>query len=247
MQALQQISAERDAPLTSVEQAYRTEALVHSLEGQSFAIASAGNSQPPLQIRIPLLGAHQIENAAAAYAALQALGDTGFEIGEKAILEGFAAAKWPARFEILQRDPIVVIDAAHAPAAAIRLRETLDEYLPDRPVVLLIGVSADKDVSGILEALSPRVTNVIASRSTHPRAMAPDLLAGQARELGMHAEAIPEMPAALEAALHAAGQLSKNAIVLATGSLFAAASARIAWRERRAAKEPALSEGEGTI
>jgi hypothetical protein len=63
----------------------------------------------------------------------------------------------------------------------------------------------------------------------------------------MHAEAIPEMPAALEAALHAAGQLSKNAIVLATGSLFAAASARIAWRERRAAKEPALSEGEGTI
>jgi hypothetical protein len=64
--------------------------------------------------------------------------------------------------------------------------------------------------------------------------MAPDLLAGQARELGMNAEAISEMPAALEAALDSAGQLSKNAIVLATGSLFAAASARIAWRERRA-------------
>jgi hypothetical protein len=53
----------------------------------------------------------------------------------------------------------------------------------------------------------------------------------------MHAEAISEMPAALEAALNAAGQLSENAIVLVTGSLFAAASARIAWRECRAAKQ----------
>jgi len=84
----------------------------------------------PTRLTIPLLGYHQVENAATAYAALQSVRTRGLAIDENAIRKGFAQVFWPGRFEILQRYPPVVIDCAHNRDSALKLRLTLDDYFP---------------------------------------------------------------------------------------------------------------------
>ncbi len=105
----------------------------HSLEGQIFALSaatveggrSAQNVVEGLLIPSLLLGAHQLVNAATAYAALKV---SGLEIPAEAIQRGFAQVKWPARFELVRREPPVIFDSAHNDDSFARLRETLETY-----------------------------------------------------------------------------------------------------------------------
>src|SRR4030095_6205687 len=151
-----------------------------------------------LDVRIPLLGNHQLENAATAYAALKA---SGIEISDAAIQKGFSRVKWRARFEFLRREPPVVIDSAHNRDSALRLRETIDEYFPDRPVILIFCALEDKDISGMLEELKPRLEKVVATRADHPRAPSVDWTAEQVSKAGIPVEAIAPVDSALERAL----------------------------------------------
>ncbi|HLO14296.1 MAG TPA: folylpolyglutamate synthase/dihydrofolate synthase family protein, partial [Anaerolineales bacterium] len=146
LQVLERIAKERDCPFILVGKDVKFERLTSSLDGQSLRLSSPALSRavrvpfppsPPLQIldlTIPLLGVHQVENAATAYAALKT---SGIPIPDEALRKGFAQVQWPARFEILRREPPVIIDSAHNRDSAFRLRETLDEYFPQKPVVLV--------------------------------------------------------------------------------------------------------------
>ncbi len=222
-----QIAAEKDARVVQNGRDYRFEFLSASLEGQTFLVHSAGSDQPT-ELRIRLLGPHQLDNATTAYAALQVLREQGFPIDEKAIREGFAGAEWPARFEILREEPPIVVDSAHNPDAARKLRETLDEFFPDQPLVVVFGVSEDKDVAGMVKELAPRTQLVICSESTHPRAMKAEALTQICTTSGLPARCIEDIPSALLEAIRVAGD---EALVLVTGSIFVAATARIAWFE----------------
>jgi len=181
----------------------------------------------PVRLTIPLLGYHQVENAATAYAALQVARQTGFMVDETAIRQGFSEVYWPARFEILQRYPPVIVDSAHNRDSAEKLRQALDDYFPGYPVVLVFGASEDKDIHGMFAELLPRVRQVVATKSVHPRAIEPDVLVEMVHQFGRPARAIPQVEAALEEAL---GLAEGEAVVLVTGSIFVAASARQAWK-----------------
>jgi dihydrofolate synthase/folylpolyglutamate synthase len=137
---------------------------------------------------------------------------------------------WPGRFEVLQREPLVIVDSAHNRDSAHRLRHALDDYLPGREVVLIFGASEDKDITGIFEELMPRVRDVVATQSIHPRAAKAEDLVLLAQQFGRPAQAVVPLEAALEAALQQAGQ---DAVVLAAGSLFIAAAVRAVWRTRQ--------------
>ncbi|MCI0609985.1 MAG: bifunctional folylpolyglutamate synthase/dihydrofolate synthase [Anaerolineae bacterium] len=225
LQVLERVAKLKGCEMTLVGKDVNFQRLSSSLDGQTFRLSSF-IFLPSLDFTIPLLGLNQIENAATSYAALKA---SGLEISDEAIQKGFAQVKWRARFEILSREPPVVIDSAHNRDSALRLRETLDEIYPTRPVILVFCALEDKDISGMLEELKPRLERVVATHADHPRAPSAEWIADQVKKAGIPVEAVTPVESALERALELAGE---QKIVLATGSVAFAGEITAAWRKR---------------
>ena len=242
---IEQVAHERSAPLYQVGKDYQYSPLHHSLDGQSFIVwpaigggypeaaytADYEQDQDPVKITIPLLGAHQVDNAATAYVALQIAAQHGLMISEEHILAGFRQVSWPGRFEILRRDPFLIVDSAHNRDSVLRLRQTIDDYLPGKPVTLIFGASEDKDISGMFAELLPRIQRVIVVKSFHPRAADPERLAALVRGEKLPVTIIPDVADAVASALHTA---DPDEILLVAGSIFVASGARIAWFEHHA-------------
>lgn len=243
---LEHVAGEREAPLTQVNRDVHFKLLSHTLQGQSFlvwksedqerfdAYLSGGESHgwQPTKLTIPLLGYHQVVNAATAYATLQVANQRGLSVSEETIRQGFQNTVWAGRFEVLQDEAgnMVVLDCAHNRDSAAKLRLTLDDYFPAKPVVMVFGASEDKDVRGMFNELLPRVREVIAVKSFHPRAMDPQLLVDLAHQAGSTACIVLDVAEGLDKALRLAG---KDALVLVTGSIFVASGARIHWFANR--------------
>jgi dihydrofolate synthase / folylpolyglutamate synthase len=225
LQVLERVAKEKKSSLILVGKDVKFERLTSSLDGQSFHITD-NLRYSKLDVRLPLLGFNQIENAATAYVALKT---SGLEISDEAIKKGFAEVKWPARFQIVRREPPVVIDSAHNRDSALHLRETLDEYFPDRSVIMVFCALEDKDIPGMLEELKPRLERVVATRADHPRAPAAEWIAEQVRKVGIPVEAVAPVASALERALELAGE---QKLVLATGSVAFAGEISAAWQNR---------------
>jgi dihydrofolate synthase/folylpolyglutamate synthase len=231
------IAQANHAPTIQLGRDYLYAAEAHSLDGQTFLvwtpdeqslvdefIESAGRDiWSPMRLRIPLMGFHQVENAATAYATLKTIEKFGVTLTQKAYREGFAKVKWPGRMEILRSHPPLVIDSAHNRYSALKLRQAMDDYFPGLPIVLVFGASEDKDIDGMFQELLPRVWRVIATQSSHPRSINADALVNLAHQFGRSAQAILPIEDALAAALDEAGQES---VVLVTGSIFVAAAVR---------------------
>jgi dihydrofolate synthase/folylpolyglutamate synthase len=220
---LEKVSKEHHSPLTLVGRDVTFEAGEHSLDGQTLSI----NNPESVILRIPLLGAHQVVNAATAYTAIKA---SGLDIPDKAIRKGFAEVSWPCRFEIVRRVPPVILDSAHNQDSFEKLADTLDEYFPGRKVIMIFGSSEDKDVTGMLKTIGPRLDRLIATKAVHPRALEPEKLVEIATGLGIRAEAVGPVEAALARALKLAE--SGREIVLSAGSMFVTAEVKTAWEKR---------------
>ncbi len=134
------------------------------------------------------------------------------------------------RFEVLRREPPVVIDSAHNRDSALRLRQALDDYFPGRSVVMIFCALEDKDISGMLVELAPRLEQVIATQADHPRAPSVEWIAGQVQQAGLPVEAVTPVAAALERALELAGE---RMLVLTAGSVAFAGEVRTAWQKIR--------------
>src|SRR5829696_782971 len=210
LEVLRRVAKEKDCPFILIGEDVKFERLTSSLEGQELAVRSQISA---VGLEIPLLGSHQIENAAIAYTALRA---SGIEISDKAIQKGFSQVKWPARFEILQREPPVIIDSAHNRDSALRLRQTLDEYYPEKPVILIFCALEDKDISGMLEELKPRLEFVVATHADHPRAPSAEWIAEEVKKVGIPVEVVSHVADAVERALELAGE---QKLVLSAGSV----------------------------
>ncbi|MEK7874414.1 MAG: cyanophycin synthetase, partial [Chloroflexota bacterium] len=171
---------------------------------------------------LPLLGDHQVENAAVAVATLELAGRRGLVVPADAIIAGLRDVSWPGRLQVLERKPLVIADGAHNPYSMMCLRNALRGHFPFRKAFVVIGLSADKDAPGILRELAPLRCKLIAVRSRHPRAADPALLGAEARGLGMAAVSAPTVADGLVLARREA---QPDDLVCATGSLFVAAEA----------------------
>ncbi len=143
-----------------------------------------------LGLSIPLLGLHQVQNAATAAAALWEMAARGMRVPDEAIQKGFAEVLWPARFEIARIDPPVIFDSAHNEDSFARLRETLDEYFPDRSVYLIFGASEDKNIPGMLAEMRGKVKRLLITKADHPRALPTEAIAELARIAGLACEVL---------------------------------------------------------
>jgi dihydrofolate synthase/folylpolyglutamate synthase len=228
IEVLREIAQEKKTHLVEIDKEYPFQRISYSLDGQVFSI-SPTDERPAVEFRIPLLGEFQVTNAVTAYAALVLLREKGFSVEEEQIQRGFAEVIWPARFEILRVHPPVVVDSAHNPASIRKLRETIDEFFPELELTLIFGISEDKQLAGMLKEILPRTTNLITTQADHPRAMDPEDLAHQADGYECKVEVVPVVAEALERGLNLTGE---NHLLVVAGSIFVAASARIAWFER---------------
>jgi dihydrofolate synthase/folylpolyglutamate synthase len=184
------------------------------------------NQWKPLKFEIPLLGAHQLENATTAYSALKVLQKQESRVTDERIISGFRKVSWPCRFDVISKKPMIILDSAHNRDSALKLRLTLDDYLPEKDVILVFGASEDKDVRGMLMDLMPRVERVIATQSVHPRALEANVIVDYVHRMGKRAEAILPFETAFDRAIHLA---NGERAVLVAGSIFLAAAAKELW------------------
>ena len=173
-------------------------------------------------LTIPLLGQYQLDNTAVAVAALEVLVERGFHISGESIVRGLAKVDWPGRLQVLSRRPLLVVDGAHNAESAGKLRQALKEYFEFDRAILIIGVSADKDLAGIIPELSPLFGKVIATHSIHPRAMPTALVVAELQRQGIEALMTEDISVALPLALSLAGP---SDLICVTGSLFVVAGA----------------------
>ena len=221
MAVLEEACTAKGARMVKVEEEYRSKLLDWDVEGQTFRVDGPSGSRT---LRIPLLGRHQIENACSAVAAVEALAGEGAIVGTEAVEAGLLNVRWPGRLEVVGTSPLVVADGAHNPHAMRALTRAVEEYFPGLSTILVMGFSDGHhlgDVVAEAAALQPRL--VIATRSRHPRAVAPRRIAERFAQYAVPVEEVDHVGRAVDRATELAGS---GDLVLGTGSLFAVAELR---------------------
>jgi dihydrofolate synthase / folylpolyglutamate synthase len=165
-------------------------------------------------LRIPLLGIYQADNAALAVASIDALRSRGWDISDGALRNGLARTRWPGRLEVIARDPIVLVDGAHNPAGLERSLEAAQKLAKSRPLVIVFGAMKDKDLPSMLALLRSVNAPVIFSRIDWHRAAPPADLAAL-----FHGESETAESAA-EALSRARERAGRAGMVFVCGSLY---------------------------
>lgn len=209
------------APVVDVARDYTWQKLSHDLQGQNIRVEGAHGV---VEERLPLLGAHQIENAVTALACFDALNERwNNEYDRKTASFGLADVRWPGRLEVLHERPLVVADGAHNRDSARRLREALVDYFACDRALFIIGSGGDKDIAGLAEELAPLASRVVAVRADHPRAMDPQRIAEAFGRQKIETELQDSVGSAIDSALATIGA---DGVICIAGSLFVAAEAR---------------------
>jgi dihydrofolate synthase/folylpolyglutamate synthase len=173
-----------------------------------------GTRQAYGPLTIPLLGAHQTVNGATAVAALEAC---GLSVSPKQVQEGLARTSWPGRFQMVNHDPIVVLDGAHNAAAAERLAATLREHFAGQKLTLILGVLRDKNYDQMCQILAPLAERILCVPVNSERTCDPDQLARWCKAANPLAGV--SVIRNVSEAYSEASRLKQKAIVI-TGSLF---------------------------
>ena len=164
------------------------------LGGQSF------DFPPYSDLQLPLLGQHQLHNAAVVLTAVEALREKGWHIPAQAVRRGLAQVRWPGRFELVRREPLLLLDGGHNDQCIDALCRALDAYLPHTPLNLITGVLADKDYSDMYARLAPYAARFFTLTPPNPRALSAEDLAAHLAQYGKPVQVCPSPRAALDAA-----------------------------------------------
>lgn len=245
LSVLERIAKVKGSTLTLIGRDVKFELIESSLEGQKLTVdggqwtvgvgqkskvedRSVYGPRSTVKLQIPLLGSHQVENAATAYTALKV---SGISITDEQIQKGFSQVQWRARFEIARREPPVIFDSAHNQDSFAKLSETLETYFPGKKAYLIFGASEDKNIPGMFAELKSKIEKIIVTRADHPRALEVEKIQQLAEQAGVEAEAVTPVKAALARALELS--LKDGSIVLSAGSMFVTAEVMSAWKNNK--------------
>jgi dihydrofolate synthase/folylpolyglutamate synthase len=218
----------RGSPWVRIGSDYRVENVRTGLDAQKapfcrFDLSGRGEARRGLELH--MLGEHQATNAACAAAAVDLLAERcGLKVSPEAVRRGLDSARSPARLEVFAGKPLVLLDGAHNPISMRALCAALDGAFAGARLVLLMGVSRDKNVEEIFKLILPRAAAVIFTRSDSPRAAEPPALAELAHNLcGVRAEICDDAHQALQRARALA---RPDDLLCVTGSFFLAGMLR---------------------
>lgn len=191
----------------------------HTLQGHDLSFG------PWAHIRLPLIGSHQVGNAAVVLTAVEELKKKGLSIPDGAVYEGMAAVKWPARMELLSEKPVFLLDGGHNPHGFHAAALTLRELFPNQKITIMMGVMADKDHGDMIRELLPLAKRFITVQPDSPRSMSAEDLAEEIRSLGGKAESAGRVEEGVQKLLREA---EEGDILLAIGSLYMSGAIRAA-------------------
>ena len=194
----------------------------HDLFGQVFDCGSRKNLQ------LPLLGNHQLHNAAVVLSIIDTLLEKGWRISEESIREGLATVSWPGRFDIVRRDPLFIIDGGHNPQCLEALVKNIEDYLPGKRIIGLTGVLADKDYGQMYKPMMPLISEFVCITPPTPRKLEAVELAKHLRNTGGVATACDTTAQGVRLAIEKAGS---DGVVLCFGSLYSIADIRAGLEE----------------
>lgn len=187
------------------------------LEGQTFSYKGWRG------LRIPLVGAYQMNNAAVVLETVEVLRQRGWSVSDEAVRQGLADTRWPARFEVLRRDPVFIVDGGHNPHGIRATAESLSRLFPGRKITFVTGVMADKDVEHILGLIVPLADQFFTVRPDNPRAMDAGELARRIEAMGAKATACASVRDGVDRAIQAEGP---HGVACALGSLYMSGEVR---------------------
>jgi dihydrofolate synthase/folylpolyglutamate synthase len=218
---IQNIASKNQSLFVDSRECVTVSATQKTLHGQTLKIETPELTLPP--IRLPLAGAFQLENVSTALATLQVLSQT-LEIPEAAYKTGLESVCWPGRFQLVQNDPVTIIDGAHNPDGADALVNTLKSLAKKQPIAFIAGFCGDKDVVAYLHRIAPLATCAYAVPVRNPRTLSAGQTLGQMNIAGLR-DAIDCV--SLEDALARAKvwAMSNKGIIVVCGSLFLAGEA----------------------
>ena len=207
---------EENASLFTLGNDFSIDLVAHDTNGQYFDYKDKNFALK--NIYLPLLGAHQPRNAALAIAASLDLG-----IAEKAIREGIKKVNWKGRLELISKDPAILLDGAHNAEGMQALAIALEDYFPNKKIIAVLGMLADKEREQAMRILLPKISYAIISRPQNDRARDWQTLADIAKNYGVEAECIENISEAVAKGM----QLQHDYdLLLISGSLYLIADAR---------------------
>ena len=168
-------------------------------------------------IHLPLLGDHQLHNAAVVLAVAETLQEIGWNITKENIYDGIRDVSWPGRFDVVSRDPLFIIDGGHNPQCLEALVKNIQDYLADRRVIALTGVLADKDYGDMYKPVMPYIEQFVCVTPPNPRRLMATELAEHLQNAGATATACDTVAQGVQKAIELAGN---DGVVLCFGSLY---------------------------
>ncbi len=169
-------------------------------------------------LSLSLLGEYQPRNAAIVLDAMDILKQRGMNISEEAIMVGLSKVKWPARFEIIAEDPLIIFDGSHNPQGIAAAVESIKQYFADRRVIIMSGVLRDKDYMTIAKSLSRVADHVYTITPNNPRALSAEEYAEVIANVGCSATACKSVEDALSLGRRMAEE--KCTALVCLGSLY---------------------------
>lgn len=215
LQVIEQVAGRVGAPLLALGRDFVAEVHHSGWDGLRLTVAPASGTVDglPLTLSTPLVGRHQAANVAVAAVCALRLG-----VSPGAIAEAFGTTRWPGRLERFDLDRAWVLDGAHNRQASHALAASV-AGLGTPPAAVVLGVSADKDVAGVLAPLVDMGAPIVATKASNsPRALQPEVIASIARALG--AAHVHEADGPAQALEVARALTSGGDMVLVAGSLF---------------------------
>ena len=179
-------------------------------------------------IDLALLGKHQLLNCSVAVHAIEELIVQGATINKDNILKGLETVKWPARLEVMNKKPLVVIDGAHNIDGIINLTESIDMYFNYNKIILILGILADKQVEEMIKTIVPKVSRVITVTPNSERAELSKQLKVQVEKYSTNCESIENYDEAYKKAL---SYCHEEDLLLVCGSLYMVGDMRKIIRE----------------
>jgi dihydrofolate synthase / folylpolyglutamate synthase len=205
----------RGARLIDVSRELRWRPLDYGWDGSVVDLESSTRAYPKLEV--PLAGPHQLLNAATAIAAAEQLQVQGLPISLEGIRRGVKQVQWEGRLETVSRRPWIVLDGAHNRDSARCLREALASCFQYRRLILVLGISANKNLPGIIEELTPLAAVTVATRAMVPRAARPQQVADLATKWCSRTIVEEDPQKALAQAI---AETRQDDLLLVTGSLY---------------------------
>jgi len=192
------------------------------IAGEEDSFSYYGGGKPLKRLCLNLKGRHQTRNAACALKTIDILKDYGYGIKKEAVRKGLKKAAWPGRFEIVRKNPAVILDCAHNPEGALVLKEAL-RRVPFKKLIFVIGVMEDKDIEGIFSALLALADTVIFTEPSCKRRAGVEMLL---ERLGNYAGKVIVKRKIREALKEAFKEASGKDCICVTGSIFTVGEAR---------------------